>query len=101
MFSTAFRIASDMRRRAKRRREVEAASAMYAGWAGRLDDLDAPLRLALDMPTGLAPVGGLPKNLDDLVVPPLQSLTHDGDWLEAVVGHGFHGGVLDGLAVYY
>ena len=36
----------------------------YAGWAGRPDATDAPLRLALDMPTGLAPVGGLPKDLD-------------------------------------
>jgi cytosine/adenosine deaminase-related metal-dependent hydrolase len=38
--------------RAHPRREVEAANAMYARWAGRLDDRDAPLRLALDMPTG-------------------------------------------------
>ena len=87
--------------RAHPKREVEAAHAMYAGWAGKLDDEDAPLRLALDMPTGLAPIGGLPKDLDDLHVPPLQSLTHDGDWLDAVVGRGFHGGVLDGLATYY
>lgn len=87
--------------RAHPKREVEAAHAMYAGWAGKLDDEDAPLRLALDMPTGLAPIGGLPKDLNDLKVPPLQSLTHDGDWLDAVVGRGFHGGVLDGLATYY
>jgi 5-methylthioadenosine/S-adenosylhomocysteine deaminase len=83
------------------RREVEAAQAMYARWAGRLDDADAPLRLALDMPTGLAPIGGLPKNLDDLEVPPLQSLTHDSEWLGSVSGRGFHGGVLDRLAEYY
>lgn len=83
------------------RREVEAAQAMYAGWAGRLDDADAPLRLALDMPTGLAPIGGLPKNLDDLEVPPLQSLTHDAEWLASLSGRGFHGGVLDGLTDYY
>ena len=50
---------------------------MYARWAGRLDDREAPLRLALDMPTGLAPIGGLPKDLNELVIPPLQSLTHD------------------------
>jgi hypothetical protein len=87
--------------RAHPKREVEAAHAMYAGWAGKLDDPDSPLRLALDMPTGLAPIGGLPKDLDDLVVPPLQSLTHDGDWLDSLVGRGFHGGVLDGLAGYY
>jgi 5-methylthioadenosine/S-adenosylhomocysteine deaminase len=83
------------------RREIEAAQARYARWAGRLDDVEAPLRLALDMPTGLAPIGGLPKNLDDLEVPPLQSLTHDQEWLASVSGRGFHDGVLDGLAEYY
>jgi hypothetical protein len=87
--------------RAHPKREVEAANAMYARWAGRLDDREAPLRLALDMPTGLAPVGGLPKDLDELVVPPLQSLTHDGEWLDSVVGRGFHSGVLDDLAKFY
>ena len=87
--------------RAHPKREVEAANAMYARWAGRLDDREAPLRLALDMPTGLAPIGGLPKDLDELVVPPLQSLTHDGEWLDSVVGRGFHSGVLDDLAKFY
>jgi 5-methylthioadenosine/S-adenosylhomocysteine deaminase len=87
--------------RAHPRREIEAANAMYARWAGRLDDLEAPLRLALDMPTGLAPIGALPKDLNDLVIPPLQSLTHDDEWLDSVVGRGFHSGVLDGLAQYY
>jgi hypothetical protein len=66
--------------RAHPNREVQAANAMYARWAGRLDDREAPLRLALDMPTGLAPIGGLPKDLDELVVPPLRSLTR-GEWL--------------------
>jgi 5-methylthioadenosine/S-adenosylhomocysteine deaminase len=74
---------------------------MYGRWAGRLDDPDAPLRLALDMPTGLAPIGGLPKNLDDLVVPPLQSLTHDQEWLGSLSGRGFHNDLLVGLAAYY
>ena len=49
----------------------------------------------------LAPIGGLPKDLNDLVIPPLQSLTHDDEWLESVVRRGFHSGVLDGLAGYY
>ena len=87
--------------RAHPKREVEAANAMFARWAGRLDDLEAPLRLALDMPTGLAPIGGLPKDLNERVIPPLGSLTHDGDWLDSLVGRGFHAGVLDGLADYY
>ena len=87
--------------RANPRREVEAAQAMYGRWAGRLDDPDAPLRLALDMPTGLAPIGGLPKDLDDLVVPPLQTLTHDQEWLDSLSGRGFHNDLLEGLAAYY
>ena len=62
------------------------------------DDREAPLRLALDMPTGLAPVGGLPKDLNELVIPPLQSLTHDKEWIDSILGRGFHSGVLDGLA---
>jgi hypothetical protein len=80
---------------------IREAERGYAAFVGRLDAPDAPLRLALDMPTGLAPVGGLPKDLGLVTVPPLQSLVHDQDWLTDIVGHGFHGGVLDGLAAYY
>ena len=54
--------------RAASRNRSRAANAMYARWAGRLDDREALLRLALDMPTGLAPIGGLPKDSDELVV---------------------------------
>ena len=57
------------------------------------------------MPAGVTGVrrgqGGLPKDLDELVIPPLQSLTHDDEWLDSVVGRGFHSGVLDGLATFY
>ena len=60
-----------------------------------------PLRLALDMPTGLTPLGGLPKRLDDIKVPALAGLTHDGDFLESIVGRGYHGGLLDDLAGFY
>jgi 5-methylthioadenosine/S-adenosylhomocysteine deaminase len=87
--------------RADPKGEIEKAQARAAAWAGRMDQREAPLRLALDMPTGLAPVGGLPKDLTDVVVPPLQSLSHDQDWLDSLPGRGFHGGVLDGLASYY
>jgi 5-methylthioadenosine/S-adenosylhomocysteine deaminase len=87
--------------RADPKGEIQNAQARLAAWAGRLDQRDAPLRLALDMPTGLAPVGGLPKDLTAVVVPPLQSLTHDQDWLDSLSGRGFHGGVLDELAAYY
>jgi cytosine/adenosine deaminase-related metal-dependent hydrolase len=81
--------------------EIRKAEGRMAAWAGRLDERDAPLRLALDMPTGVGPVGGLPKDLDDVVVPPLQSLTHDAAWLESLHDRGFHAGLLDGLARYY
>jgi 5-methylthioadenosine/S-adenosylhomocysteine deaminase len=80
---------------------VRAAQTGLAPWAGRLDQDDAPLQLALDMPTGLAPVGGLPQNLGDIVIPPLPSLTHDAAWLRTVAANPFHGGVLDTLADYY
>lgn len=59
------------------------------------------LRLALDMPTGRAPVGGLPKDLGQIVVPPIQPLAHDGPFFASVTGRGFHGGLLDGLKAFY
>jgi hypothetical protein len=46
-------------------------------------------------------VGGLPKDLAKVVVPPLESLAHDADWLARLPNRGFHGGLLDGLADYY
>jgi len=80
---------------------VRTAQDAMAPWAGRLDAEDAPLRLSLDMPTGLAPVGGLPKDLGQIDVPPLPTLVHDAAWLQAVAANPFHGGVLDALAGYY
>jgi len=61
----------------------------------------APLRLALDMPTGLAPLGGLPKRLEDIVVPELAGVTHDAAFLHSITGRGYHGGLLDDLAGFY
>jgi 5-methylthioadenosine/S-adenosylhomocysteine deaminase len=60
-----------------------------------------PLRLALDMPTGLTPLGGLPKQLDEITVPPLAGLSHDRGFLDSIAGHGYHGGLLDDLAGFY
>jgi len=60
-----------------------------------------PLRLALDMPTGLTPMGGLPKRLDDIKVPALAGLSHDSAFLDSIPGKGYHGGVLDDLARFY
>ncbi|BBP98888.1 hypothetical protein BSFA1_40170 [Burkholderia sp. SFA1] len=59
------------------------------------------LRLALDMPLGKVPIGGLPKNLGQIVVPPIQPLSHDAAFFASVAGRGFHGGLLDGLARFY
>jgi hypothetical protein len=79
---------------------IEDAQGMYAD-ARNHPEREQPLRLALDMPTGLAPVGGLPHDLAQVVIPPLETLTHDPAWLASVVGRGFHGGVLDDLERYY
>jgi 5-methylthioadenosine/S-adenosylhomocysteine deaminase len=83
------------------RREIEAARALLAEWAGRLDHRDAPLRLALDMPSGLGPVAGLPKDLGQIVVPELDGLAHDDRFVDALPNQGFHGGVLNRLADFY
>jgi 5-methylthioadenosine/S-adenosylhomocysteine deaminase len=83
------------------KREIEAARALLAEWAGRLDRPEAPLRLALDMPTGLGPVAGLPKDLGQIVVPELDGLAHDDGFVDALPNQGFHGGVLNRLADFY
>jgi cytosine/adenosine deaminase-related metal-dependent hydrolase len=86
--------------RADPRRAIEDAQGRYAD-ASRHPEREQPLRLALDMPTGLAPVGGLPHDLDDVVIPGLEPLVHDTAWLDSLVGRGFHGGLLDDLRRYY
>jgi hypothetical protein len=60
-----------------------------------------PLRLALDMPTGRVPVGGLPKDLSKIIVPPIQPLVHDEAFFASIPGRGFHEGLLDGLGEFY
>ncbi|QDW61900.1 amidohydrolase family protein [Oerskovia sp. KBS0722] len=87
--------------RADPQAQITAAQARAAAWAGSMSDEGAPLRLALDMPTGVGPVGGLPRDLGTITVPPLESLMPDDAWLAQVVGRGFHAGVLDGLRAYY
>jgi 5-methylthioadenosine/S-adenosylhomocysteine deaminase len=83
------------------RGEIERAREALAPWAGRLHDPEAPLRLALDMPSGIGPVGGLPKDLGLIEVPPLDGLAHDDGFLGSLPNRGFHGGVLDRLAEFY
>jgi len=87
--------------RANPKAAIDAAESRRATFAGAAHARDAPLRLELDMPTGLGPYGGLPGNLDDIVIPPLQSLTHDADWFASINGRGFHGGLLDELHKFY
>jgi hypothetical protein len=53
------------------------------------------------MPLGKLPIGGLPKNLGELVVPPIQPLEHDAAFFASIKGRGFHGGILDGLGKFY
>jgi cytosine/adenosine deaminase-related metal-dependent hydrolase len=60
-----------------------------------------PFRMALDMPTGLVPIGGLPKNLGLIRIPPIESLAHNSAFFSSITGRGFHGGLLDGLASFY
>jgi 5-methylthioadenosine/S-adenosylhomocysteine deaminase len=86
-----------------RTRQEAAMAAVYQARSrngGRPTPLP-PLRLALDMPTGLTPLGGLPKNLDEIRVPELAGLSHDDEFLASIVGRGYHGGVLDDLARFY
>jgi hypothetical protein len=59
------------------------------------------LRLALDMPTGVVPIGGLPKDLEQIVVPPIPPIEHDAAFFASVAQAGFHGGLLNGLALFY
>jgi len=71
------------------------------GLAALRADSVPPLRLALDMPAGRVPIGGLPKDLGQINVPPLQPLAHDPAFFASISGRGFHGGLLDGLAGFY
>ena len=81
------------------REEIE--KARNKAFAGALRGEPAGLRLALDMPTGKVPIGGLPKDLGRIVVPPIQPLAHDDDFFAAVEEGGFHGGLLNRLSAFY
>lgn len=85
--------------RAHPREEVE--SARHKAYASALRGEAPGLRLALDMPTGKVPIGGLPKDLGKIEVPPIQPLAHDHDFFLAVKAGGFHGGLLNQLASFY
>jgi 5-methylthioadenosine/S-adenosylhomocysteine deaminase len=85
--------------RANPKKEIDAAKNAFA--AGRLTDTVPRLRLALDMPLGKVPIGGLPKDLGEVVVPLIQPLEHDAAFFASIKGRGFHGGLLDGLGKFY
>lgn len=78
------------------------AEARLRAYAGPMDADDAPLLLALDMPTGGgAFAGSIRDNADKVVIPPLSSLVHDKKFFTDITDRGFHGGLLDGLAEFY
>jgi 5-methylthioadenosine/S-adenosylhomocysteine deaminase len=81
--------------------EIERSREALVRWAGRLHDPGAPLRLALDMPSGVGPVGGLPKDLGRIEIPELDGLAHDDQFLDSLSDRGFHDGVLNRLAEFY
>ncbi len=71
-------------------------------YAGTLDAPDAPLELALDMPTGGLPFAGdVSAHAAQIVIPELPSLVHDQAFFTSIAGRGFHGGLLDRLAEFY
>jgi 5-methylthioadenosine/S-adenosylhomocysteine deaminase len=78
-------------------REAEEA---LAAWGGALDDPDAPLVIFGDMPEGdLGLLGAADEPPADLVVPRLDSLTHDARFFAAIERAGPP--ELQGLADYY
>lgn len=77
---------------------VKRARARRNAFAGPLHSAEAPLVLTLDMPGGgPRATAGLPKDFGDVNFKPLPSLVHDQEFVDAIHGKGFHGGVLDGL----
>jgi 5-methylthioadenosine/S-adenosylhomocysteine deaminase len=80
---------------------IKAEGRMRA-YAGRMDAPEAPLVLALDMPSGGADLAAnLKKHADKIVVPPLASLVHDKAFFDSIRGRGFHNKLLDGLKGFY
>jgi len=81
---------------------VKKAEGRARSFAGPTSEPDAPLELALDMPSGDAMAfAGPPPNPAKVEVPPLPTLVHDKAFFSDIRGRGFHGGVLDGLAAFY
>jgi len=85
--------------RANPKKAIDTARAR--AYAGVARGAEPGLRLALDMPTGRVPVGGLPKDLGQIEVPALQPIFHDEAFFDSIVGRGFHRGLLDRLQEFY
>jgi cytosine/adenosine deaminase-related metal-dependent hydrolase len=81
---------------------VSQAEGRRRAYAGPMDAAQAPLELALDMPSGGAmATAGPPPDPAQVVIPPLPTLVHDEAFFQDIRGRGFHGGLLDGLAAFY
>jgi hypothetical protein len=92
-------LAAMERVRANPKKAIDAARAR--AYAGVARGAEPGLRLALDMPTGRVPVGGLPKDLGQIEVPALQPIFHDEAFFDSIVGRGFHQGLLERLQAFY
>lgn len=78
------------------------AEGRLRAYAGPMDAAEAPLLLALDMPTGGdAMAGNIKDHAHEIVIPPLSSLVHDAKFFADIKGRGFHKGLLDGLKGFY
>jgi cytosine/adenosine deaminase-related metal-dependent hydrolase len=78
------------------------ADAQRRAFAGPIGASDAPLELVLDMPSGDAEIAGdISDHASEIVIPPLPSLVHDAAFFRTIKRHGFHDGLLDGLAEFY
>jgi hypothetical protein len=78
------------------------AESRSRGFAGPSTAPDAPLELALDMPSGNAMAfAGPPPEPSKVVIPTLPTLIHDKAFFADIHGRGFHDGILDGLTNFY
>lgn len=81
---------------------VKHAEGQRRAYAGPVDSDQAPLELALDMPTGgTMAIAGPPPDPSKVVIAAMPTLVHDKSFFTDIHGRGFHGGLLDGLAAFY
>jgi len=73
----------------------------HAALLATVGDDEEPFRIIPDDPGGEPFAALTAADLGEVVIPPLDSLTHDAAYLAAVRAAPIHGGLLDGLASYY